>query len=178
MGFGLWPQNADGPPLGTARSAERLAGKLAAKPGRRGELRPDEPTRPPTHSLSVVGSDHAALRRALRTGDYASACTYARSLAVVPLDAALDLTLLAAEKDPDRYEDMARRWLVRWMEETEPGLAEIALAIVHLRPRKKPPPHEGTTAQDNMHQVRGMKIRKAPHLSVGPDSDARANPGV
>lgn len=89
--------------------------------------------------MGNAGSDHAALRRALRTGHYASACTYARSLPVVPLDAALDLTLLAAEKKPERYEGMARRWLVRWMEETEPGLAEISLTIACLRDRRRPP---------------------------------------
>lgn len=69
---------------------------------------------------------------------YANACAAARSLAVVPLDAALDLTLLAAEKDPERYEAMARKWLVRWMEETEPGLPEIQLTIAQLAAGMRP----------------------------------------
>jgi hypothetical protein len=90
--------------------------------------------------VGTAGSDHAELRRCLKVGQYASACAAARSLAVVPLDAALDLTLLAAEKAPDRYEAMARRWLVRFMEETEPGLPEISLTIAHLRAQKRPPP--------------------------------------
>lgn len=89
--------------------------------------------------MGTAGTDHAELRRCLAAGQYASAMAAAHSLAVVPLDAALDLTMLAAEKDPDRYEEMARRWLVRWMEETEPGLPEISLAIVSLGARKKPP---------------------------------------
>jgi hypothetical protein len=89
--------------------------------------------------VGVTGSDHAELLRLLKVGQYASACSAARSLPVVPLDAALDLTLLAAEKDPDRYEDLARRWLVRWMEETEPGLAEISVAMACLAARRRPP---------------------------------------
>jgi hypothetical protein len=89
--------------------------------------------------VGVSGSDHAELQRCLKAGDYASACSAARSLAVVPLDAALDLTLLAAEKKPERYEDMARRWLVRWMEEKEPGLAEIAVTMACLQARTRPP---------------------------------------
>jgi hypothetical protein len=89
-------------------------------------------------SVGTAGSDHAELRRCLSAGMYANACAAARSLAVVPLDAALDLTLLAAEKDPDRYEEMVRHWLVRWMVETEPGLPEIQLTIARLRERKSP----------------------------------------
>ncbi len=57
--------------------------------------------------MGIAGSDHAELRRCLAVGQYASAMAAAHSLAVVPLDAALDLTLLAARKDPDRYEAMA-----------------------------------------------------------------------
>jgi hypothetical protein len=37
----------------------------------------------------------------------------------------LDLPLLAAEESSDRYEETARKWLVRCVEETQPGLAEI-----------------------------------------------------
>jgi hypothetical protein len=98
--------------------------------------------------VGTAGSDHAELRRCLKAGQYASACAAARSLAVVPLDAALDLTLLAAEKDPERYEAMARRWLARMIDETSPGLPEISLAIVSLRARKKPPdPARGRGAE-------------------------------
>jgi hypothetical protein len=89
--------------------------------------------------VGVSGSDHAELLRCLKAGDYRSACSAARSLSVVPLDAALDLTLLAAKKDPGRYEDMARKWLVRWMEETDPGLEEISVAIGKLRAGRTPP---------------------------------------
>jgi hypothetical protein len=89
--------------------------------------------------MGTAGSDHAELRRCLKAGMYANACAAARSLSVVPLDAALDLTLLAAEKDPQRYEDMARRWLVRWMEETEPGLLEIQLTIAELAAKARVP---------------------------------------
>jgi hypothetical protein len=99
--------------------------------------------------MATAGSDHAALRRALKARDYESACTYARSLPVVPLDAALDLTLLAAEKKPERFEDLARRWLVRWMEEMEPGLPEIQLTIAQLRAAPQ-------AALDSEHVALGM----------------------
>jgi hypothetical protein len=88
--------------------------------------------------MGTAGSDHAELRRCLKAGMYANACAAARSLQVVPLDAALDLTMLAAEKDPERYEPMAKRWLVRWIEETEPGLEEISAAIGDLRAKRRP----------------------------------------
>jgi hypothetical protein len=88
--------------------------------------------------MGAAGSDLAELRRCLKSGMYANACAAARSLQVVPLDDALGLTMLAAERDPDRYEVMAKRWLVRWIEETEPGLAEISATIGSLRAKKKP----------------------------------------
>lgn len=57
----------------------------------------------------------------------------ARELQVVPLDAALDLTLLAAEKDPDRYEAMAVRWVQRLIEERRPSLNETVWAGTRLK---------------------------------------------
>jgi hypothetical protein len=86
-----------------------------------------------------AGTTHGDLRRSLAAGLFTNACAAAHDLPHVPLDAALDLTLLAAEKAPERYEPMARKWLVRWMVETEPGLPEIALTIACLRAKKKPP---------------------------------------
>lgn len=89
-------------------------------------------------TMGNAGTTHGELRRALAAGLFTNACAAARDLPHVPLDAALDLTLLAARKAPERYEDMARRWLVRWMEETEPGLPEIKLTIAQLRARERP----------------------------------------
>jgi hypothetical protein len=89
--------------------------------------------------VGVSGTDYGDLKRALKAGNYLNACSAARSLSHVPLEDALDLTLLAAEKKPERYEAMARKWLVRWMEETEPGVAEIAVTIACLQARRRPP---------------------------------------
>jgi hypothetical protein len=89
--------------------------------------------------MGNAGSDHAELRRCLEAGLYANALAAARSMPVVPLDAALDLTMLAAKKDPEHYEEMARRWFVRWVTETEPSLPEISLTLVHLLAQERPP---------------------------------------
>jgi hypothetical protein len=83
--------------------------------------------------VGTAGTTHGELRRTLAARQF----TAAWDLPHVPLDA-LDLTLLAAEKDPDRYEEMARRWLVRWMEEAEPGLSEIVVRIAELAAGKRP----------------------------------------
>jgi hypothetical protein len=82
--------------------------------------------------MGVSGSDHAELRRCLKAGQYASACSAARSLTVVPLDAALDLTLLAAEKHPERFEAMAVRWLTRLGEERRPSLRDYVWATQRM----------------------------------------------
>jgi hypothetical protein len=89
--------------------------------------------------VGVSGTDYGDLKRALKAGNYLNACSAARSLPHVPLADALDLTLLAAEKKPERYEAMARKWLVRWIEETEPPAVEIPVAIACLAARTRPP---------------------------------------
>lgn len=88
--------------------------------------------------MGTAGTTHGELRRTLAAGQFTAACAAAWDLPHVPLDAALDLTLLAAERAPDRYEGMVRRWLVRWMEETEPGLSEIQLTIAQLAAGRRP----------------------------------------
>ncbi len=87
--------------------------------------------------MGVSGTDYGDLKRALKAGQYASACTYARSLPVVPLDAALEITLLAAEKAPERFEAMAVRWLTRVGAERKPPLHEYAWAAERLKDVKE-----------------------------------------
>lgn len=72
------------------------------------------------------------MRRAIKAGQYASACTYARSVPVVPLDSALEITLLAAEKDPKRFEAMAVRWLGRLAAERKPSLRDFVWATQRM----------------------------------------------
>jgi hypothetical protein len=83
--------------------------------------------------MGIAGSDHAELRRALDAGLWGNAWAAAHSLAVVPLDAALELTLLAAHKKPARFEELAVRWLTRYAAEKDPPLGEYSLAAALLR---------------------------------------------
>jgi hypothetical protein len=46
---------------------------------------------------------------------------------------ALDLTLLAAEKDLERFDAMAQRWLCRLIEERSLTLSEVAGAAMELQ---------------------------------------------
>lgn len=72
--------------------------------------------------MGEAGHPAGWLRNALRTRSYNRAVEFARELPRVDLRAALELTMLAAEKDPQRYERMARRWLARFLEEKRPTL--------------------------------------------------------
>jgi hypothetical protein len=83
--------------------------------------------------MGTAGSDYAELKRCLSSGLYANACAAARSLAVVPLADALDLTLLAAEKDPKRFEAMAVRWLSRLGTERSRSVQEMCWVMGCLK---------------------------------------------
>jgi hypothetical protein len=72
--------------------------------------------------VGTAGSQYGELRTALRTDSYRLACQVAKGLPRVDLRDALQLTMLAASKDPDRYEALARRWLARFLEEKRPTL--------------------------------------------------------
>ena len=80
---------------------------------------------------------HGELQRALKAGLYVNARAAARELQVVPLEDALELTLLAAEKDPRRFEAMAVRWLQRLIEERSPSLNETVWAGTRLKDVKE-----------------------------------------
>jgi hypothetical protein len=83
--------------------------------------------------IGNAGTPYGELQRALKAGLYVNARAAARELPVVPLDAALDLTLLAAEKDPKRFEAMAVRWLSRLGEERKPSLHEMVWATQRMQ---------------------------------------------
>src|ERR1041384_3365631 len=72
--------------------------------------------------MGTAGHRTGELRTALRTRSFNMALQIARELRPVSLRDGLDLTLLAAHKDPDRYERMARRWLERFLREARPTL--------------------------------------------------------
>jgi hypothetical protein len=53
----------------------------------------------------------------------------------VSLSDALDITLLAAEKDPERYDAMAGRWIARMLAERRATLREIKWTAERLQAR-------------------------------------------
>jgi hypothetical protein len=56
----------------------------------------------------------------------------ARELGGLSLDDALSLCLMLAERDPQRFERAALRWLQRLIEERLPPVADVALAAASL----------------------------------------------
>lgn len=82
--------------------------------------------------MGNAGSPYGDFQTALRTGSFELAVDVARSLPRLTLSDALRLTLLAARKAPERYDEMARRWLTRLMAERQPSLDELAWAAALL----------------------------------------------
>ena len=56
----------------------------------------------------------------------------ARELGRISLAEALELTILIARKEPERLPRVAVRWLERYLEECEPPLTNVALAVSAL----------------------------------------------
>ncbi len=56
----------------------------------------------------------------------------ARELGRISLAEALELTILIARKEPRRLPRVAVRWLERYLQECEPTLASVALAVSAL----------------------------------------------
>ena len=57
----------------------------------------------------------------------------ARELPNLPLEDALQLVHLCAERGSPKFEPAARRWLVRYLSEGSPGLRDIARVTADLR---------------------------------------------
>jgi hypothetical protein len=56
----------------------------------------------------------------------------ARELGRISLAEALELTFLIARKEPKRLPRVAVRWLEGYLQESEPTLAQVALAVSAL----------------------------------------------
>ena len=82
--------------------------------------------------MGNAGSPYGDFQTALRTGSFELAVDVARTLPRLTLSDALRLTLLAAQKAPERFDDMARRWLSRLLVERQPSLDELAWAAALL----------------------------------------------
>ncbi len=67
--------------------------------------------------MSNAGTDYGRFRTALNTGSYGLARNIALDLPRVDLADAIRLTVLAAAKDPDHFDALALRCLVRFIEE-------------------------------------------------------------
>jgi len=83
--------------------------------------------------MGNAGSLGGEFRTAIRTGIYKLALNVARSMPVISIADALDLTLLAAEQDLERFDAMAQRWLCRLAEERATSLAEFAGAAAEIQ---------------------------------------------
>ena len=56
----------------------------------------------------------------------------ARELPNLPLEDALQLVHLYAERASPKFEPAARRWLVRYLNEGTPGLHDVAMVVARL----------------------------------------------
>ena len=61
----------------------------------------------------------------------------ARELPNLPLEDALHLVHLYAERGSPKFEPAARRWLVRYLTEGTPGLGDVAKVTAILAERKR-----------------------------------------
>jgi hypothetical protein len=78
--------------------------------------------------MGTAGTRYGEFHTALRTDSFELAREVARDLPKITLSDALNLTLLADRKKPDRFEEMARRWLARLLVERNPSLDQMAWA--------------------------------------------------
>jgi hypothetical protein len=97
--------------------------------------------------MGTAGSRYGEFRTALRTGSFNLAFDVARDLPRLTLSDALALTLLAAKKKPDRFEEMARRWIARLTVERAPSLDELAWATALLANAPKTSAPEGRISE-------------------------------
>jgi len=67
--------------------------------------------------MTAQGSAYMRFRRALDRGNVTEALSAASELDFVSLAEALELTLLLADKEPEKYDHAAARWHVRFLEE-------------------------------------------------------------
>jgi uncharacterized protein with PIN domain len=90
-----------------------------------------------------AGAAYAAFRRALDRRHLAQALSAAHDLPVISLADALELVLLAADRDPPTYDRAAARWLARYtldqrnVDLAETGLAHAALTAIRNTTRRR-----------------------------------------
>jgi sialic acid synthase SpsE len=82
--------------------------------------------------VSAPGHAYGRFRRALDRGNVTEALSAAAELQFVALAEALELTLLLADEDPQRYERAAVRWHARFLHETKNVDLRESLAVLAL----------------------------------------------
>jgi hypothetical protein len=117
--------------------------RLAAAPG------PEE-----GEASTSQGHSYGIFQKALKRGNLPAAEAAARELPQINLADALELTILFARKDPRRFQRIAARWLLRYLDEhahatiEEAGLAASCLAALG-----------GATSQEAAQTLRAMAVR-------------------
>jgi hypothetical protein len=80
--------------------------------------------------VSIKGSPYARFRRALHTRRLPIVYAAAAELPRIDLVDALEILVLIAEQDPDRYPRAAGRWIGRFALERGPAqIAELRIAV-------------------------------------------------
>jgi len=92
-------------------------------------------------------------RRALDCGSVTEALSAASELQFVALAEALELTLLLADKEPEKYDRAAARWHSRFLQETKNVDLRESLAVLTSSRRSRPtasplPPSQSFSAAD------------------------------
>jgi hypothetical protein len=82
--------------------------------------------------VTAQGSAHMRFRRALDRGNVTEALSAASELQFVALSDALELTLLLADKEPEKYERAAARWHVRFLQEVPNVAMRESQAVLGL----------------------------------------------
>jgi hypothetical protein len=91
------------------------------------------PLRPRRGGTSTSqGRPRTVFARALQNGNLHVAEALARELGRISLAEALELTIFIARKEPRRLPRIAVRWLERYLQECEPTLPNVALAVSAL----------------------------------------------
>jgi hypothetical protein len=87
--------------------------------------------------VTAQRSSGAIFWRAIQRGNVIMAETAAREFEVLPLDYALALVYLYADKRDPRYEAAALRYLKRYLAEENPSLTDVAGAAALLAERQR-----------------------------------------
>ena len=82
--------------------------------------------------MTAQGSAYTRFRRALDRSNVGEALSAASELQFVALAEALELTLLLADKEPEKYDRAAARWHSRFLQETKNVDLRESLAVLTL----------------------------------------------